>query len=196
VLVSLVAVGNLTPGEISRQGEYALAVAAQPFLGRAGFALISLAALFSTASAINATLFGTARLGVVMAGERALPRAFSFRRRANAVPWASLVLITAATLLFVNTSGLGTISVFASSTFLLVFAAINLSALRLRRRIGGGLVGAGLGLVLSTGSWIVLVWHLGRDDAAAVWWLGGSYLVLGLAELFFHLWAGRRPPAC
>jgi len=73
ILVSLVAVGNLLPEEITRYKEYALAVAARPFLGKAGFILIGLGALLSTASAINATLFGTARLGMVMSHEAAIP---------------------------------------------------------------------------------------------------------------------------
>ncbi|HGX94151.1 MAG TPA: amino acid permease, partial [Candidatus Tenderia sp.] len=98
VLVSLVAVGNLLPEEIARYQEYALAVAAKPFLGEAGFMLIGLAALFSTASAINATLFGTARLGAEMARAKQLPASFGFRRRQNNIPWVSLVVITAVTL--------------------------------------------------------------------------------------------------
>ncbi|RMH38140.1 MAG: amino acid transporter, partial [Nitrospirae bacterium] len=74
-------VGNLLPEEIVRFKEYALAVAAKPFLGQAGFLLIGLAALLSTASAINATLFGTARLGLAIAQEGQLPKAFSFKSR-------------------------------------------------------------------------------------------------------------------
>ncbi|MCA9774871.1 MAG: amino acid permease, partial [Myxococcales bacterium] len=147
VLVSVVAVGNLTPQEIRDQKEYALAVAAKPFLGDAGFTLIALAALLSTSSAINATLFGTARLGMVMAKEHDLPRAFMLKEKSRDVPWASLVIITALAIAFVNTADLTLISAFSSATFLLIFAAINLSAWRLRDRIGAGsiapLVGAG-----------------------------------------------------
>jgi len=102
VLVSLVAVGNLLPEEVMRYKEYALAVAAKPFLGQAGFQLIGLAALFSTASAINATMFGTARLGMVMATEKALPAVFAFRRKQNNIPWVSLLVITGLTMIFVN----------------------------------------------------------------------------------------------
>ena len=58
---------------------------AKPFLSEAGFLLIGLAALFSTASAINATLFGTARLGSVMTKDKALPAVFGFRRKQNEV---------------------------------------------------------------------------------------------------------------
>ncbi|HHH38975.1 MAG TPA: APC family permease [Sedimenticola sp.] len=185
VLVSLVAVGNLLPAEIKRYGEYALAEAAKPFLGQAGFLLIGLAALFSTASAINATLFGTARLGMVMATDGALPKAFGFRRRQNHIPWFSLIVITGCTLAFVNLADLTIISSFASSTFLLIFAAINLSAWRLRRQVPGG---AGLplaGLLLSLLSWATLMLYLWHDARDSLYWILAIYLAVTGAELLF-----------
>jgi uncharacterized membrane protein YeaQ/YmgE (transglycosylase-associated protein family) len=54
--VAVTVSGNLTNDEIARAADYALAEAAKPFLGEFGFHLIAIAALFSTASAINATL--------------------------------------------------------------------------------------------------------------------------------------------
>ena len=60
--VSLTVTGNLSNAEIERARDYALAEAAKPFLGEFGFRLIAIAALFSTASAINATLFGSANV--------------------------------------------------------------------------------------------------------------------------------------
>ncbi len=136
ILVSLVALGNLLASEISKYKEYALAVAAKPFLGKSGFMLIGLGALLSTASAINATLFGTARLGMAMAQESELPKVFSHKERTKDIPYVSLIFISALTLLFVNTTNLTIISSFASSTFLLIFTVINLSAIRLRKKIG------------------------------------------------------------
>ena len=185
VLVSLVAVGNLLPDEISRYKEYALAVAAKPFLGHAGFLLIGLAALFSTASAINATMFGTARLGMVMANKAALPKAFGFKRKQNNIPWVGLVAITLATLVFVNLANLSIISSFASSTFLLVFAAINLSAWRLRKSIGGNPILSISGLVLSLASWLALVIYLWNTDTQNLLWIGVTYLSVIIAELMF-----------
>ena len=79
--VSLVALGNLSPDQVAQDKEYVLAVAARPTLGNFGFVLIGVAALMSTASAINATLFGAARLAMVMAADHALPRVFSLRER-------------------------------------------------------------------------------------------------------------------
>jgi uncharacterized protein len=185
ILVSLVAVGNLLPQEISRYKEYALAAAARPFLGKSGFMLIGLGALLSTASAINATLFGTARLGMVMAQESELPRAFCHRERTKDIPYVSLIFITALTLLFVNTTDLTIISSFASSTFLLIFAAINLSAIRLRSRIGINMIIPLTGLVLSVSSWAVLFIYLCKTNLSGLAWIGVLYLCVIVAELFF-----------
>lgn len=183
VLVSIVAVGNLLPEEIAKYKEYALAVAAKPFLGQAGFMLIGLAALFSTASAINATLFGTARLGMIMASDKALPPAFGFRSKRNNIPWVSLVVITGVTLLFVNLADLNIISSFASSTFLLIFALINLSAWRLRNKTAGNGFLALTGLVLSLASWLALATYLWYTDSRNLIWIGTIYLAVIAIEL-------------
>ncbi len=50
VLVAFVAVGNLTPNAIASERDYALAAAARPFLGAAGFKLIAVAAVVSTST--------------------------------------------------------------------------------------------------------------------------------------------------
>ena len=73
VLVALVTVGNLPLAKIVQAKDYALAEAARPFLGRPGFALIAVAAMLSTASAINATLYGAARLSYTIARDGELP---------------------------------------------------------------------------------------------------------------------------
>jgi len=185
ILVSLVAVGNLLPDEINRYKEYALAVAAKPFLGEAGFVLIGLGALLSTASAINATLFGTARLGMVMSQEAAIPKIFSHKERMKDIPDVSLIAITAVTLLFVNTANLDMIASFASSTFLLIFTLVNLSALKLRRKIAIHPALPLLGLGLSLASWVVLVAYLYQTNPQKLVWITGSYAVIFAAELVF-----------
>lgn len=185
VLVSLVAVGNLLPEEIIKYQEYALAEAAKPFLGHAGFVLIGIAALFSTSSAINATLFGTARLGMVMANEKALPAVFCFRRQKNNIPWVSLIIITATTLIFVNLSNLNIISSFASATFLLIFSSIHLSAFRLRKIINIHPAIPLSGLLLTVSSWLGLMIYLWQSDRRSLIWIGIFYIGIFLIEILF-----------
>ena len=71
--VSITVSGNLTDAQIEHARDYALAEAAKPFLGEFGFRLIAIAALFSTASAINATLFGSANVCYMIARDGELP---------------------------------------------------------------------------------------------------------------------------
>ena len=129
VLVAFVAVGNLSETAIARQRDYALAAAAQPFLGSAGFKLIAVAAAVSTASAINATLYGAAKFTYVMARHGELPA-----RLAQPI-WnrelGGLLATTIGTLVVVNTVDLEGISLMGSAGFLIVFAAVNLAAGRL-----------------------------------------------------------------
>jgi amino acid transporter len=196
VLVAVVAVGNLTGAQIQQQGEYALAVAAKPFLGRAGFLLIGLGALLSTASAINATLFGTARLGRVMAQDRDLPAVFSHREHTRDIPWVSLAAISAITLVFVNLANLTVISSFASATFLMIFAAVNLSALRLRTKVGIGGTLPLAGFVASAAAWLVLMAYLWTHSARSLVVIGSSWVTIAVAELAFsqrRLLRRRRP---
>ncbi len=185
ILVSLVAVGNLLPADINKYKEYALAVAAKPALGQAGFLLIGLGALLSTASAINATMFGSARLGMAMAQDAELPRVFSYRERTADIPWVSMVVIATLTLVFVNIADLTIISSFASSTFLLIFAAINLSALKIRRKVNiAGWIPL-LGFILTLISWLVLIGYLWQTDTKSLIGLAGAYGAIILTELLF-----------
>ncbi len=185
IVVALVAVGNLTPHEITRYKEYALAVAAQPFLGHAGFLLIGLGALLSTASAINATMFGTARLAQVMAVEEELPRVFGHRERTRDIPWVSLLVIGVLTLVFVNLGNLDIISSFSSATFLIIFASINLAALRLRRQISIHVFYPLSGLFLCLISWGVLFTYLWEKKPHCLISIVTSYVVITAAELVF-----------
>lgn len=191
VTVALVALGNLTPDQIRQDQEYVLAIAARPALGEAGFVLIGVAALLSTASAINATLFGAARLAMVMANEHALPKVFSMRERSRPIPWAALLILTVASLAFALAADLSTISTLASATFLLIFTAVNLAALRLGPQIGLHRLPPLAGALLAAASFAVLIWHAWRNDPAAAGWLAGFY---GLAIALEGVLVLRRGP--
>ena len=67
IAVSTAVVGNLSLPEIIKAKDYALAEAAKPFLGLIGFKIMTVAALFSTSSAINATLYGGANVSYMIA---------------------------------------------------------------------------------------------------------------------------------
>jgi amino acid transporter len=129
VLVAFVAVGNLSPHVIATESDYALAAAARPFLGSAGFTLIAIAAVVSTSSAINATLYGAAKFTYLMGRDGELPARFG--RPVWNRPIGGLLATTAGTLVIVNTVNIEGISLMGSAGFLIIFAAVNLAAAKL-----------------------------------------------------------------
>ena len=146
ILVSIVTVGNLPVDKIIAAKDYALAEAARPFLGAAGFSLIAVAALLSTGSAINATLYGTARVSYVIAKDGELPEKLDhmvWRR-----PIEGLLITSGLTLLIANFFDLTHISIMGSSGFLIIFAGVNLASARLATRSGAKMwissIGCGL----------------------------------------------------
>jgi amino acid transporter len=123
VAISAVAVGHLSVDQIVDAKDYALAEAARPFMGHAGFVMIGIAALLSTASAINATLYGAARLSYVIAKDGELP--IELDRKVWNEPLEGLLITCAASLAVANLFDISSISTMGSAGFLVVFAAVN-----------------------------------------------------------------------
>jgi amino acid transporter len=134
ILISLVTIGNLSINSIVAAEDYALAEAARPFLGTVGFTMIAVAALLSTGSAINATLYGTARISYVIAKEGELPE--SLEKQVWKRPVEGLLITSALTLMVANLFDLSGISTMGSSGFLLIFAAVNIANARLAATTG------------------------------------------------------------
>ncbi|WP_339613646.1 APC family permease [uncultured Parvibaculum sp.] len=178
VAVAAVTIGNLAPAEVTAARDYALAAAAKPFLGQAGYGAITLAALLSTMSAINATLYGAARLSYVIATDGELPK-FLGRKIWNR-PVSGLLITCGVTLLTANFFNLQSISTMGSTGFLLIFAAVNAAAFHLSARIGAVKWLPGLGVALCLGALAALLWQTGEKHPEQLWVLA---LLVGLAFL-------------
>jgi amino acid transporter len=179
IFVSLVAVGNLPVEEIVAAKDYALAEAARPFLGSLGFALIAIAALLSTGSAINATLYGTARVSYVIAKEGELPE--GLERKAWKRPIEGLLITSGLTLLVANLFDLSNISTMGSSGFLIIFAAVNASNARLSSIIGSKRWISILGAIVCLGALAVLIGQTATTSPKQLWvlavMLGSAFLI-------------------
>jgi len=134
VLVSLTVLGNLPIGDIIGAKDYALAAAAEPFLGKIGFTFIAVAALFSTSSAINATLYGGANVSYTIAKHGELPKIFE--RKIWGRSTEGLFLTSLVVLFFANFLELDGIAMLGSASFLLIYGAVNISHLKLYKKTG------------------------------------------------------------
>lgn len=155
VIISVITVGTLSELTIQASKDFALAEAARPALGSFGFKLVAVAALLATLSAINATLYGNARLGFLLAKERELPE--PLEKKVWGDSYLGILIVGAITLIMANTIDLNAISIIASAGFLLIFTAVNLAAYKLYGEIGGNKLVYLLGFLLSGAALILLL---------------------------------------
>lgn len=183
--VSLTVSGNLSNAEIEQAKDYALAEAAKPFLGETGFRLIAIAALFSTASAINATLFGSANVCYMIARDGELPQ------RLSQIEWKDAtggLLLTAALVIVVMLCfDLSGIAMMGSAAFLLLYAAVNAGHLLVLKQTGASAVIVWLSLLTCLGMFAVLAVYTYQQQPAAI-----VALVLIAAVSFAAEYAYRR----
>lgn len=107
--------------------EIALAEAGQKALGTAGLIIVTIAAAFSTASAINATLFSTARLMENVAKKKDLPHLFVKENQEN-IPYYAVLMIAGMACILAATGSLGSLVDAASLIFLFTFGTVNFIA--------------------------------------------------------------------
>ena len=167
VLISIVTVGGVDEASLMEAKDYALALAAKPSLGAAGFTLVAVAALFSTFSAINATIYGNARLGYFLAKEGIIPTFLS--KKKGEIPIDGVIVTTLLSLLLANTIDLTQIAIIGSAGFLLIFSIVNIAALRLHEKIGANVFVLVVASLLSIFALIALLTHTYATDPHAVW---------------------------
>ena len=190
ILIAIIAVGNLPVSKIADAKDYALAEAARPFLGHFGFILISFAALLSTGSAINATMYGTTRLSYMIAKDGELP--VMLEKKVWHRPLEGLIISSLITLVVANFLDLSSISTMGSAGFLIIFAAVNGANVKLYRLTKSRRSISILGLMACIGALAVLIWQTLMSSPARITIL---LLMTGLAfivEWSYRYFSGRK----
>ncbi|NOZ82416.1 MAG: amino acid permease, partial [Euryarchaeota archaeon] len=190
VTVAVVTIGTLPFDAIVRARDYALAAAAKPALGELGFLLVTLAALVSTSSAINATLYGTARASYVVAKYGQLPEAVEKPIWRQA--YEGLVVIGVLSIALASTASLESISTAGSGGFLLVFMFVNLAALRLRRFLRINPLVPALGALLCFTALMVLLYRMAVTAPLSLGVFAGMVAGAFVAELVYRRVWGRE----
>ncbi len=185
LVVAVTVTGNLTSAEIEGARDYALAEAAKPFLGEMGFRLIAIAALFSTASAINATLFGSANVCYMIARDGELPSDLARTMWKDAT--GGLLLTAGLVVLVMLCFDLSGIAMMGSAAFLLVYAAVNGGHLRVLKQTGANSAIVWLSLITCLVMFAILSVYTYQQQPAAL-----VALVVIAAASFGAEWSYRR----
>ncbi len=185
MLIALITVGTVPESQLLMAKDYALAVAAKPALGQFGFSVVSVAALLATFSAINATIYGNARLGFIIAKEGELPSILKQERRN--IPEMSVVITAGLSLIMANSVDLTEIAIIGSASFLLIFFLVNVSAYKLNSEISANRKILLLACLSSGAALATLLFHTYSSNPRAI----GMFLSLIVTSIGFELLYGR-----
>ncbi len=175
--IAVVTIGTLSFKEILSARDYALAEVAKPMMGYAGFLLVSLSALASTSSAINATLYGTARISYMVAKYGQIPEVVE--RRIWREMYEGLLVIAVLSAVLATTTNLESISLAGSCGFLIVFTAVNLATVKLRRKLKVKVFIPILGSILTSVSVLILIARVPEGLPVIVGMVLSSFAVEG-----------------
>ncbi len=187
-LAFIVGLGHLPLEQLVAAQNSAISAAAGSFLGPFGFGLMAVGAVLASASAITADYFGASRLPPQLATMRELPSAFhrSLKRQSA----RSLAVIAILALLAVNVLPIAALSSATSGGFLLVFAAVNVAALRLAPQTGAKRLVPALGAALCLAALAVTLWQFLSAPGTVIQAAAIAAIVLvalAVEALFRHL---------
>lgn len=184
VIIAAVTVGSLPFSEIATAEDYVLAEAAKPMLGQVGFTIITIAALISTFSAINASLYGGSRVSFEIAEDDELPHELTSQLWNQPI---GLLITAIVTIIVTNTMALESISTAGSIGFLLIFGIVNYVAFKLADKIDGNKIISMSGFILCMVALVVLILQQIESNLLSVI-IAGSII----AVCFIGEWSYKR----
>jgi len=123
-------------------------------LGQVGFTIITIAALISTFSAINASILGGTRVSYEIAEDDELPHHLTGKLWNQPI---GLLITSVLTLIVANILKLESISTTGSVGFLLIFAIVNYTGFKLYDKINGNRIIPLVGFILCITALAVLL---------------------------------------
>src|SRR5689334_690041 len=137
VAIALGVFGTLTVDKVISSGGTAIAVAAEPTLGRAGYWLMTVTALFATAGATNAGLYPAQGLSERLAETGQFPPLMA--RKLGGRVSTGLLVQAAVCLILALVFNLDAIASIGSAVALVIFTFVTAAHLRIRSETGASL---------------------------------------------------------
>jgi amino acid transporter len=187
ILISLGVFGTLTVEEVIAFGETALAEAARPVLGDAGFAMMAVAALLATFTSVNANIYGAVGLTSTLARTGEFPRIFGRAGRLGST--TGLVISAVIIILLALVADLTAIASLGSVIALVIFFMVGLAGMRLRTETRSNPVVIILALASTLTVLVVFAVQTLRDEPET---FIAMLIVLGLAVGLEFVWSALR----
>jgi amino acid transporter len=190
IAIALGVFGTLSVDKVISSGGTALAVAAEPTLGRAGYWLMTITALFATAGATNAGLYPAQGLSERLAETRQFPPVMA--RKTGGRASNGLLIQAAVCLVLALAFNLDAIASIGSAVALVIFTMITAAHLRVRSETGANLLVLVLAIVAAGAVFVTFVFTtLIHEPASMVTLLAILVLSVALDFGWKHFQAGR-----
>lgn len=154
--LAIAVLGNVSPAQLAQHSDTAVAEAARPVLGRAGYAIVSVAALLATASGVNAWIFSAMKISVTLATAGQLHCMF------DKLMWRKgtrgLFIIVAGVLVALNAFNLDALAQIASAVLLISYLALQVAHWRLIKQTRGSRLMVATGLVAMAAVFVYFLW--------------------------------------
>lgn len=189
IVVSTLVVLLVPLNTIIADSGHVLADAGEAVAGRAGFVIISAAALLATGSAVNATIFAASKIGSDLARHNQLPAEMA-KKRHRKIP-VSLMVSAAVVILLVLFFPLAAVGQMTSLAFLVVYGAVSAGHLRIRSQTGARRWPLVLAVAINGILFVVLLGNSIKTGPAASWL---TLLAAFLGSFLFAVVLRRRSP--
>jgi amino acid transporter len=187
--LSFAVFGNLEVNEVVKAKDYALAEAAKPAFGMAGFTIIAIAALFSTSSSINAVLYAANNITYQMARNGELPNFFAKQIGKTREGLVVTMLFTTLLVLFLD---LLQIAALGSITVLFIHAITHLGHLKIIKNTRASTTLVILAFVSTLSVIVLFLIHSIKDSYTILFLFIGLFAFSILLEMLIRLITNRK----
>ena len=184
VAITFAVFGNLPYDEVIKAKDYALAEAAKPAFGEKGFVIISIAALISTASSINANLYAVTNVTYQMAKDGELPKVYKinlFKSTQGLIISTFLIILMA---LFFNLAEIATIG---SISMLFIHAIVHIGHLFKIKKTKASKLLVSFAIVTIALVIILALNYSSKHIANIGYYIAGAFILAFLLEVALRL---------
>jgi amino acid transporter len=188
VAISFAVFGNLSVDKVIAAKDFALAQAALPAFGNAGFTVVTITALIATASAINANLYSATNVTYQLAKDGELPEVFGepiSHSREGLVISGALVIVLALLFDLSEIAAIGAISV------LFVHAVTHIGHLRIISKTGASTIMVIFAIVLCLTAMVLALVYVSKQSNHVIFVLLG-FLCIAVSTEFILQKTNKR----
>jgi amino acid transporter len=188
IAIAISVFGNLPADRVIAARDFALAEAAKPVLGQPGFSIVAVAALFATASAINASLYAVTNVTyrLAMLGELPAGLAAPIGHSREGLIASSMIIIVLAVFF-----DLASIAAIGAISMLLIHMTVHIGHLRLLDQTGAAPILVYLAIGANAGAIVLSCYHLAQSSPFILIWIGVFIAASLTIELILHRVASR-----